>query len=461
MKQVFLFAVATVFLAFSSCTDPITVGADLLDDDRATLGQTMDLNFTTAVVREDSIVTFDASANAALSSFTFGQLENEVFGSVKHSVYIIPTLPRNSATGQVQPPAFAFDDDVDVDSMVLILPIDTSAGIYGEGLNFPVRMIQLADPVDQNQDFSSKVTLVRGFNELQRDPAFSAELNATLLYDTIISSGDSVLRPHVRIAFDDQFLGELNAADASIFDSDTTFWEFLSGMYIEPTEVNGSLITLQPQSTATAQSAFTGIYYFYQDTANQRPTFYRTPLSLWLPRYEQDYDGTFFGDLLAPGDDNENFVLAGQAGLMTAITFSNLSSLEDVVINEAVLTFFREDVAGLDYDLYAAPTFTALYYRNDLGNLTPITDRQVLGNPNSSTAIRQFLGGDPQTDDDDNILYQPRFSVHMQRMVDGEVPPTIYLRTVPVDRDPARVVLAGPNADVRPATVRVTFTELD
>lgn len=461
MKQFFLFATGAVLMVLTACTEPITVGSELLEGDRATLGQTMELDFTTTVLEEDSVLTFDASANAALSAFTFGQLSNEVFGELKHSVYIIPNLPRSSATGLVQAPAFAFNDEVDVDSVVLILPLDTAAGIYGSGLDFPIRMIELAGAVDQNQDFSSEVDLSIGFDELQRDPSFTSQFAATLLYDTIISSGDSVLRPHVRIAFDDQFVNRINTQDASIFDSDTTFWEFLSGMLIEPTEDNGGLITLQPQSTTTSQAAFTGIYYFYQDTASNRPTFYRTPLSLWLPRYEQDYNGTLFGDRLATGEDNESFVVAGQAGLLTAITFSDLSSLEDVVINEAILTLFREDVEGLDYDEFPAPTFTALYYQDGTGALVPIEDRQVLGNPNNSTAIRTFLGGDPQEDEDGNIFYEPRFSVHMQRMIDGEVPPTIYLRTVPLDRDPARMILGGPNAAVRPATVRVTFTELD
>lgn len=460
MKQVFFFACSALLICLTACTEPITVGSDLLDDDRATLGQTTDLPFTTTVVREDSIVTYDASANALLSSFTFGQLRNEVFGELKHSVYIIPSLPRSTSTGLVQPPAFALDDDTDVDSIVLFLPIDTAAGRYGNGSTFPVRMIQLADPLDQNQDFNTEINLTRSFNELQRDGEFTANFEATLLYDTIISSGDSVLFPHIRMAFDQQFVDQVNMAGESIFESDTTFWEFFSGFYLEPTEDSGSLIRLQPQPTA-GQSPFAGIFYFYKDTLDQDPTFYRAPLSLWLPRYEQDYAGTLFGDKLAPGEDNESFVIAGQAGVMTEITFPNLSSLQNVVINEAVLKLYREDVEGLDYDDFESPTFTALYYRNDEGNLEPIEDRQRLGNPFSSLAIRQFLGGDPQEDDDENIFYEPRFSVHMQRMVDGEVPPTLYLRVVPVDSDPARMLMAGPQATVRPATIRVTFTELD
>lgn len=461
MKQLFLPLCCAVFLAFTACTEPITVGGDLLEGDRAGVGQITDLPFTTSVVREDTILTFDASSNAALASFTFGQLQNDVFGELKHGVYIVPTLPRNTATGLVNPPAFAFDANTLVDSVVLLLPVDTSAGLYGNGSTFPIRMIQLADAVDQNMDYGTDVNLVRGFNDLNRDPSFNVELSATLLYDTIISNGDSVLFPHIRVPFDNQFLGQLNAQDESIWESDTTFYEFLAGMYLEPTEDSGSLVTLQPQPTAGGQSPFAGVFWFYKDTSDLDPTFYRTPLSLWLPRYEQDYTGSFFEGLLAPGEDNEQFAIAGQAGIMTEITFPNITELEDVVVNEAVLSLYREDVAGLDYEDYPSPTFTALYYRNESGDLEPIEDRQRLGNPNSSNAIRQFLGGDPIEDDDENIFYQPRFSVHMQRIVDGEVPPTIYLRTVPIDRDPARMVMAGPQASVRPASVKITFTQLD
>lgn len=461
MKPLFALLGGFFLFVLSACTEPITVGSDLLDGDRATLGQVTDLAFTTRTVREDTIITYDASADAALASFTFGQLNNDVFGQLKHSVYIIPSLPRNAATGQVTEPAFAINAATDVDSVVLFLPIDTSAGLYGNGTTFPVRMIEIAGVVDQSVDYATDVSIPRGFTQYQRDPAFTAELNATLLYDTIISSGDSVLFPHVRIAFDQQFVDQLNMADRGIFESDTTFWEFLSGMFIEPTDPSGSLITLQPQPNAGGQSPFAGIYYFYPDTLDGDPTFYRAPLSLWLPRYEQNYDGTLFGEILAPGDDNESFAIAGQAGLMTEITFTNLSSLSDVVINEAQLTFFLQDVEGLDYDEFPAPTFTALYFRNDNGDLEPIEDRQRLGNPNSSNAIRQFLGGDPREDDEGNIFYSPRFSVHMQRMVDGEVPPTIYLRVVPLDRDASRAVLHGPSSPDFPARVRVTFTEIN
>ncbi|MEM6773178.1 MAG: hypothetical protein AAF597_21575, partial [Bacteroidota bacterium] len=144
MKYSLILCCIAFLMGLTSCTEPITVGGDLLEGDRATVGQTTDVPFTTTVVREDTILTYDASSNAVLAAFTFGQIQNDAFGQLKHGVYIVPTLPRNTATGLVNRPAFAFDSETNVDSVVLIIPLDTAAGFYGNGSTFPIRMIQLA-----------------------------------------------------------------------------------------------------------------------------------------------------------------------------------------------------------------------------------------------------------------------------------------------------------------------------
>lgn len=460
MKQVLFLLLSAVVFFVCGCTEPITVGSDLLDDDRAEVGQTMELDFTTTVVREDSILTFEAASNAPLSLFNFGQLSNDAFGSIKHSVFITPRLPVNSATGFVIAPPFAFEDESTVDSVVLIIPIDTATLLYGSGDIFPITARAIAGMVDDNQDYYSTVDIATTNNELQRESAFSGSFNTRFLFDTMVYSGDTVSYPHIRVAFDDEFVQQLNDLPSSAFDSDTTFSEFFSGIHLEPTDDNGGLITLRPLLNLGGRT-LSGIYYHYKDTVDLSPAVYRTPLSLWLPRYEQSFDGTLFGDKLADGEDNESFVIAGQAGLMTAITFTDFSELQNVVINEAQLTFYREEVEGLDYSEFPAPSFDALFYRDiDTGVLTPIDDQRLLTS-NSTDAINQFLGGNPVEDVDGNIVYQPRFTVHLQRMIEGDVPPTIYLRNIPTDRDPARVVLRGPNSPTLPASVRVVFTKLD
>ncbi|MGK0333435.1 MAG: hypothetical protein ACI974_000251, partial [Paraglaciecola sp.] len=50
MKTILFYLSCAVFLVLTACTEPITVGANLLENDRAALGQTTDIPFTTRVV---------------------------------------------------------------------------------------------------------------------------------------------------------------------------------------------------------------------------------------------------------------------------------------------------------------------------------------------------------------------------------------------------------------------------
>lgn len=466
MNRLLFFVPLLVLLILAACTDPITVGSDLVDGDLSDIGQTSDIPFTTRVVREDSIIVYDESENAIIGSFTFGKTNDVVAGSWDHSLYVIPRLVQRTSTGLPDPPEFAFRQDINVDSAVLILEIDTSSAFFGLARSFPTSVFALTDMVDQEIDYYSSLELPTAGPTLNRDLSFSATREETLLYDTIVSptgttSGDTVSQAHIRIALNDEFLNQLNMLDESDFESDTTFWDFLPGIALTPTEETDALVTLRARPTRIGAVARAGFYFFFPDTATGNPTFYQAPIDLALPRYQKDFAGSLTETLLADGDDNEQVAVSGQSGVMTEITFTDLSALQNVVINQAEIKFYREDVDGYSYDEFANPSFLALYYKDETGALQPIEDRVNLANPSSSLAVRQFLGGDPQTDDDGNVFYQPKFSIHMQSILEGEVPPTIYLRVVPVDSDPSRAVFGGPQAAVRPASVKVTFTELN
>jgi len=461
MTKVFLsLAVLTVCL-LAACTEPITVGSDLVQDDLADIGQTTDIPFTTRVVRDDSLLVFNADANSAIGGFTFGTLSDNVAGTWKHSLYL-SAQPFTNSGGQAAAPPFVADPETDVDSIVLILPIDTSMSFYGTARNFPFNMRLVSDRISAEQSYYSDVVLSAEATPINRDPIFSASETPRFLYDTVYSNGDTVAFPHIRIAFSNDFVTDFNQRATDDFSSDSAFYAFFPGVALEPADGTDGMIALRPTANQSGQSPFAGFYFFYPDTsAAQTPRQIRRPLSLWLPSYEKDYTGALANDLLAGSDDNEQVLITGQAGLMTEITFPDLSMLNDAVINQAEVQFFLENVDGYSYTDNPSPTFIALYYRDANGDLISIEDRQRLGNPNSSTVVRQFLGGDPQTDDDDNVFYLPRFSVHMQRMVEGEVPNSIFMRVVPTDRDPSRAVFSGPEAAVHPASVRVTFTELN
>jgi hypothetical protein len=455
MKQIIFYLSCVVFLALTACTEPITVGADLLNDDRATLGQTVDIPFTTRVVEGDSLLTYFAFTSAPVSGFSFGELNDDVFGATKHGVYAVPGLFRGGAQNLPIPPPFAFTER-EVDSVVLILPIDTTFTFYGNARSFNFRAGLIASRVEDDIDYFSTIDLPTSENVNEND-LITATPNPTLLYDTLYATNnDSILEPHIRMKFDQDFVDDVNTRDETVFESDDALATMLAGVYLEAQNGPDGLLGLRPVSDGVP---FAGFYFFYKDTsATMTERFYRMPLNLALPSYEKSYAGSLVGDLLEEGDDLEQIALSGQGGLLTEINFPDLSMLEDRVINQAEMTFFREAIENYSYETYPAPSTVALYYRNDSDNLVRILDFEAFRN--ASFGFNDFVGGNELTDDEGNIFYRPRFSVHLQRMIDGDVPSTIFLRVSPIDRDPSRVILSGPEAPVRPASIKVTFTEI-
>ncbi|TXF90787.1 DUF4270 domain-containing protein [Neolewinella aurantiaca] len=459
MKQIIFYLSCTVFFVLTACTDPITVGSDLLGDDRAVLGQTTDIPFTTRVVENDSLFTYDALNFICISGMSFGELQDDVFGATKHSFYAVPALVRSSTTGLPAPPPFAYTAR-NVDSVVLIMPIDTAYDFYGTAREFNFRAGLIPTRVDDDVDYYSNLMLADG-EDVNDGDLITATRTETLLYDTLYATNnDSIVASHIRFKFDQEFLDQVNLRDEATFDSDSALATLLAGVYLETENDPDGLLGLKPFSTLCS-STISGFYFFYKDTSEtMTERFYRMPLALALPRYEKDYTGSLVGNLLGDGDDLEQIALSGQGGVMTEITFPDLSMLEDKVINQAEMLFFRETIEDYSYETYPGPAYVALFYRNDEGNLVQILDRQLLVNSDFTSVVNNFLGGNELTDDDGNVFYRPRFSVHLQQMVEGEVPPTIYMRVFPVDRDPGRVILSGPEAAERPATIKVTFTEV-
>jgi hypothetical protein len=447
MKQTFFYLSALLFIVLTSCTEPITVGNDLLDSDRATVGQTTDVPFTTRVVRDDSLLVYDASEFGSVGGYNFGGLQDDIFGSWKHSVYLTPAIPTSTTTGLRIAPPFSFTDR-DVDSVVLILPIDTSYAFYGPDRTFGVRAGVISSLVDRNSDYYADVMFDRDAQDINALDEFNASLTPSLLYDTIYSAnGDSVTAAHIRIRFGADFLAEVNSRDETTFESDTMLSTLLAGVYLEPLDDNDGLIgLLSPINNSSAITS--GFYFFYQDTSSEMTQkIYRMPLSQWLPNYEKSFEGSLTGELLEDGDDQDQLALTGQEGVMIEITLTDLPALENKVINQAEIKFYQELIEGYDSDLYPTPEFVGLFYKNESGELVSIRDRVL-------------LGGEALRDDNNELFYRPRFSIHLQEMIEGILPNKIYLRVVPTDRDPSRVILRGKESSELPASVKVTFTEI-
>ncbi|THH41940.1 DUF4270 family protein [Neolewinella litorea] len=466
MKVVFALVLISLLYA---CTDPITVGSELLDSDRASVGERTDLPFTTRVVREDSLLSYngtsvqfnDERAVPTPGAFTFGQIEEPTFGTTRHSVYLTPRLPRN-ASGLPIVPQFASLLNVTIDSVVVILPIDTVRAFYGSGRTFPYQAFEISEPIGFLSDYYTDDSFPTEGTNLGYDGSFTATKEATLVRDTSITS-PAVERAHVRVRLSDDFAARIDALPAESYTTDSTFRDDFAGIYLTPDGPSQALVTLAAAEPAN-QTPYSGFNFYFQDSTGQ-PAFYRMGFLLALPNNDYDYSGSLVEPLLEPGPDNEMVAVAGQGGVMTEINLEDIGSLENRVINRAVLEIPVANVEGVSYSDYPLPTRLELFYRaSQDGPLLFIEDRVELVRTRASNAnVNFFLGGGLETED--NVrLYSPAFSIHMQRIIDGEVPPRLYLRVTPLETNEiraARALLNGPAAGVNPARIRVTFTDLD
>ncbi len=472
-----LTALLSLFL-LGACTDPITVGSDLLGEDRTGVGETTDIPFTTTVVEEDSLWVLNGTNATYVQgpAFSFGQIDEPTFGLTTHSAYLAPRLTRNASGVTVIPP-FARQINLSVDSVVLLIPIDTVAGIYGPGREFPYRALEIAEPIEvRGTNYYSDFTQATLPEDLGYSASFTVSLNPIPVRDTLITSPE-VKQPHARIRLSDGFANRIQNLGATSYEYDSVFQQVFPGVYLVPSAPSEALVNFAPIEPQNV-TPYGGFNVYYTDSTGN-PAFYRMPLQVVLPNYAYDYSNALVEPLLDEEVNNDLVALAGKGSLMTEITFGDLSEWEGKVINRAVLEIPVADVEGVTYDKYPRPSRLELFYKPDPdGPLIAIQDKVEL----IRTGFREansnfFLDGNLRTEGDLS-LYTVSFSLQMQRIIDGEVPNRLYLRVYPIDaadygstqatlfepvsaKDAARALLNGPQAANNPARIRMTFTELD
>ena len=456
-----LFSCALLFIC--GCTDPITVGSDLLSDDRATVGQTTELSFTSRVVREDSFLVFATPPYTPPLPFLFGRLEDVNFGTTDYSVYLTPRLPRDG-TGEVIVPPFVQRVDVTVDSVVILMPIDTVRGFYGPGREFPYTAMQIASPVSFRENFYSDFSAPTLGIDYAESGRFTASRSAILVRDTSINGGRAFRRPHARFKLNDAFRRLADNFRTEDFASDSIFRQQFPGLQIKPSGPSNALVSFAPNESSAVDTIYNGYNFYYRDSTG-RPAEYRILFLQALPNYSYDYRGSFAGTLLGGSADSSLLAVAGRGGLMSELTFDNLGVFDDRVINQAELTVPVANVEGLTYTDFPLPPRIELFYRRSSDDrLVPILDREELLRAGASDASTNFfLGGNLEGDND--RFYSTTFTRHLQRMIDGQVPNKLYLRVYPTNFtsaiSPARAFLNGAGAAERPARVTITFTNVD
>ncbi|WP_020538104.1 DUF4270 family protein [Lewinella cohaerens] len=447
-------------LVLTNCTDPLEVGANLLDEDRAKVGFTDTLKLKVRTEIADSVSAFSPGVGA-ISTFLFGRTENPYFGITEAGFYIEPLLSRDLGGNPIDFLSTFNPNTVILDSVVLVLPLDSS-GIYGDvngqfGLEV-YRVNEALDPVafddDGNVSFFSNI-----FYDVDPMPLASAMFRPNyddsifVKKDISFSTLDTVdlKAPHVRVRLDEAFGQTFFQQDTTVFANDSTLLEFFKGLYVKPTGVSPGLLNFN------VNRSWSGVYFYYRaGTDTLTYSLEAGSIGRRISTYTHDYEGYVAGDFIENPDTQDSLMfLQGMQGLEVAFEIPGLENFDQKVINKAELELTVAMPA--DYDLIFNPVSEQIVAlkKTDEGELIVISDVSVLPND-----LGVYFGGQPEEQSGGEVLYKLNMSIHTQYVIDGSEPQTIYLAVFPKAGNASQVIFKGPGAVVNPPVLKVSFTDL-
>lgn len=201
---------------FSSCTRPdTTIGLDLQSPgDLLTAYQTDTFELRLTALREDSLETDN------LSTAVLGRMWHPLTGWHKGA---FATQLRLSA------PDVDFGTNPVIDS--LYLSLHYTGAHYGQPAAQRINVFQLTEPVSLDSTYYSNRSWAVAETDLA-DPSFQP-----ILLDPAanVYIGTDTLAPEVRIYLDEAWGQSLLEADASVYESNTSWTEFMPGLFVAPT----------------------------------------------------------------------------------------------------------------------------------------------------------------------------------------------------------------------------------
>lgn len=454
-RTTLLIVCSALSLVLTNCTDPLEVGAELLDEDRASVGFTDTLKLVARTEPADSIPAFSPGVGA-ISQFLFGRTENPYFGITECGVYFEPLLLRDLGGNIVD---FVRDPTAILDSVVLVLPIDSS-GIYGTiAGEFGVEVYEVTEAMEPTEvdgafAFYSNVSYdvnpvplaSTSFRPNIRDSVFVKEQIDFATLDTV-----DLRRPQVRLRLDDAF-GQrfVNEPDTIPFQNDSTLLDFFKGLYIKPVGFSPGIMNF------SMNRSWPGVYFYYRlngDTLSYNLE--AGSIGRRISQYNHSYDTYVAGEYINDPVNNDSLMfLQGLQGLRIAFEVPGLQNFSDKVINKAELELSVE--VPENYNIFQFPVADQIIVlrENSDGRLEAIADVTVLPND-----LDVYFGGQP-VEEDGRRLYRFNISIHTQYVIDGSEPETLYLQILPRAGNAAQIIFKGPGAAVNPPLLKLSFTDL-
>lgn len=439
-REFALISVAAFLL--SACNDSTTFGLELLNEDTTKVG------FSDTLLVQSTTVTGDLaevySPFTAASAYLCGRLNDPIFGKSSASIYM-----------QVLPQQGLFYDfkDKTVDSIVWVLPYDTTS-FYGN-LNVPItfNIYPLAEQMDRTNTYNSNTAFkadATPIGTVTVTPTFAS----TQVLDYRQGTTDTLRFPHIRIPINKTtFLKPFAQADSTNYVSDADFFQLFKGAVLKPADNAQAIVGINLQSN------YAGLYFYYNgSTAPGQFQYVTNGYSAKLSSFEHDFSAAKLkSNVDKPfSADGSTIYTQAMAGVLGAIKVPEITKLKGKIINFAELELHIESVKEDNSVFFPPAPQIILYYKNANGNYVVTSDVLVAGED-----VYKLVGGNPIAGVNGNPgKYRVNLSTHLNRMVDGKVPSEIYIRVFPRSERAARSIFYGAGHPTYGAKLKITFTEL-
>ena len=398
----FLFAVAVIF----SCTKIVTtnVGAGLIPPVDGVLTKDTVLDVLTKNAGYDTI------AVGISDDHVLGYVNDPVFGKTKASLnfQIAPTIyPFSFGYGK---------DSIVIDSVVLCLSYHSA---WGDTITDPhLRLhVYTMDPevVFKNDSGYSNN---RTFEKAQEITEFGTAADIDISKLNNVDSTDFNKEPtykQIRIRLNNSFGQHLIDADsATVYQNDSTFYNYVRGIIIEPDETGNALLRVNLLDTATHLS----LYYHTSsraDTATRRfaPNVISSASSNTISR---NYDGTQIPAYVSSADSNQDFVfMQTSPGTYANINIKSVLGMPNAIIHRAEILMYQAPDPGSD-KYFTPPNLFLSAVNEDSGRRFVIPHDISFSTTGSISNLYQF-GVSPKTSADGATYYSFDISRYVQGIV--------------------------------------------
>jgi hypothetical protein len=446
-----LYLILALFILYTfSCTKPVLLGSDFLEEEKANLSFKDDFLLTFFTEKTDSVIVHSDNVSKQLITYLCGDVQDPIFGRYTAAIYAQPILPSIATVLK----------GATLDSVVLQLRYDT-LGTYGTIADqVKLEVYQMIENPAFNEDYYSTDTFRTSSDLLGSAMFIPKPKDNVFLYrptDTL------ELAPHVRINLDTAKMNELLMQDSVIFENQDSFLNYFNGIYIKMTGATNTMLGFN------LLNSLTGISFYYDkgDIEDQEYKFIITAGSVKTVHMEHDYTGAVVESSLAPEAEGEYWYVQGLSGLTTSMKVEGLSGLGDAIINQAEMEIYCTFPDGDMGSLYPPCRYIITQEKTDSNTIVNSIDvniaLELTGSSTTTENFKLFYGGNlGEPDPGPPVVYKYTMKVtnQIKDIYDGTKENIIYFNPFAKGNTPNRAVIFGPSHPLYAPRLIVYYTQL-